>query len=463
MSYFSNTLKTLLNWEIYSSNDDFKKFVIENDLDEKEQKILIEAYKKLYAYQESGALSPEDAPIIDKALELKNRFKDREYNRKQNEEDYNDSSGYVRITESKERKAESAEMKDINFEQLEFRGSTKEYFKIWIVNIFLTLITLGIYSAWAKVRRNRYFYANTFFKNSSFEYSAEPLKILKGRIIIVSIYALFVISSQVLLNPAMTIAIFIFALLLVPWIINKAIKFKLKNSKYRNIRFHYNENSPVFYKFYAIHGVLNLLTLGLAFPYSLNSFKKLIISNSQYGSSNFSYSGKNGEMYKEFLKITGAYIGYVAIPFFLIGFFGSIIGKRVAPLESIDPSLLSISMVAFTLMIYAGYIFVTFMSKGIYDAYIANYSFSQTSLKDTIFKSTLSASKLGWIYLSNMFLIIFSLGLLVPFAKVRVVKYKCDNFAIYSPDIDKFIANSYVDESAVGEEVEDFFDVDIGI
>ena len=35
---------------------------------------------------------------------------------------------------------------------LEFRGNGYEYFRIWIVNILLTIMTLGIYSAWAKVR-----------------------------------------------------------------------------------------------------------------------------------------------------------------------------------------------------------------------------------------------------------------------------------------------------------------------
>ncbi len=34
---------------------------------------------------------------------------------------------------------------------LNFTGKGSEYFKIWIVNIALSLITLGIYSAWAKV------------------------------------------------------------------------------------------------------------------------------------------------------------------------------------------------------------------------------------------------------------------------------------------------------------------------
>ena len=60
----------------------------------------------------------------------------------------------------------------------EFRGDGAEYFKIWIVNIFLTLITLGIYSAWATVRNNRYFYGNTFVDGTSFSYLSKPLHIL---------------------------------------------------------------------------------------------------------------------------------------------------------------------------------------------------------------------------------------------------------------------------------------------
>ena len=49
-----------------------------------------------------------------------------------------------------------------------FHGQAGEYFRIWIVNICLTVITLGIYSAWAKVRRKRYFYSNTQLNVSSF-------------------------------------------------------------------------------------------------------------------------------------------------------------------------------------------------------------------------------------------------------------------------------------------------------
>lgn len=44
------------------------------------------------------------------------------------------------------------------FKPIEFTGTAGEYFGIWIVNILLTIVTVGFYSAWAKVRRKRYFY-----------------------------------------------------------------------------------------------------------------------------------------------------------------------------------------------------------------------------------------------------------------------------------------------------------------
>ena len=64
-----------------------------------------------------------------------------------------------------------------------FTGSGGEYFRIWIVNLLLSVITLGIYSAWAKVRRLRYFYGHTSVAGGTFGYHASPIAILKGRLI----------------------------------------------------------------------------------------------------------------------------------------------------------------------------------------------------------------------------------------------------------------------------------------
>jgi len=55
---------------------------------------------------------------------------------------------------------------------VEFNGKGFEFFKIWIVNVLLTIVTLSLYAPWAKVRTRRYFYGNTVIDNSSFEYHA---------------------------------------------------------------------------------------------------------------------------------------------------------------------------------------------------------------------------------------------------------------------------------------------------
>ena len=61
-----------------------------------------------------------------------------------------------------------------------FTGDASEYFGIWIVNLFLSIVTLGIYSPWAKVRKKRYFYGHTWVADSNFEYHGNPIAILEG-------------------------------------------------------------------------------------------------------------------------------------------------------------------------------------------------------------------------------------------------------------------------------------------
>src|SRR5258706_2352402 len=71
--------------------------------------------------------------------------------------------------------------------QFRFEGSGREYFKIWIVNLALSIVTLGIYSAWAKVRSKRYFYGNSYIGEHAFEYHGSPLGILVVRLIALAI------------------------------------------------------------------------------------------------------------------------------------------------------------------------------------------------------------------------------------------------------------------------------------
>src|SRR3984885_11638604 len=68
-------------------------------------------------------------------------------------------------------------------ERIQFTGKGSEYFGIWIVNLLLTILTLGIYSAWAKVRRLKYFYRHTELAASTFDFHGSPIRILIGRVL----------------------------------------------------------------------------------------------------------------------------------------------------------------------------------------------------------------------------------------------------------------------------------------
>lgn len=83
--------------------------------------------------------------------------------------------------------------KETEFQKLQFTGTATDYFGIWIVNIFLTVLTLGIYSAWAKVRRRRYFQGHTLLEGNGFGYHATGKQIFLGRLLAFGLFALFVI------------------------------------------------------------------------------------------------------------------------------------------------------------------------------------------------------------------------------------------------------------------------------
>jgi uncharacterized membrane protein YjgN (DUF898 family) len=121
------------------------------------------------------------------------------------------------------------------FYPFEFKGTVSGFFRIWITNTALTLVTLGIYSAWAKVRTRRYIFGNTQLDGMKFDYHGDARQILKGRILLVSILAAYFLGPYI--YPLLSTITSGLALLLTPWIIVRAQVFNRGNTSYRGIRF----------------------------------------------------------------------------------------------------------------------------------------------------------------------------------------------------------------------------------
>lgn len=362
-----------------------------------------------------------------------------------------------------------------NQKALIFHGSGKEYFKIWIVNIALTVITFGIYSAWAKVRTNKYFYGNTFFGSDSFDYHADPKKILIGRIIVIAFYALFVIFNDYLLNHTVAGAIFFIFLILLPWLIKQSVRFKLKYTSFRTVHFGYHATTWQFYKFFILHGLLLIVTFGISYLFSFNSFKKLLINHASYGESKLTYSGDAGSVYG--IAIISSILSTIIM--LVVIMCGAIIFSMLSqylPLSEYMTALTNVSknpkavppskafILASVFIVYFFFIVYIIINKGFWEAKITNYVWDKTKLSDGLcsFESKLGIFSLIWIYLSNFILVIITFGLYMPWAKVRIVRYKVKNFFISCQNIDNFKGTFDNKQNALGEETADFFDMDIG-
>src|ERR1700744_2482683 len=121
--------------------------------------------------------------------------------------------------------------------EVEFHGTGGEFFGIWIVNLALTVLTLGIYSAWATVRTRRYFRGNTVLAGHSFDYHASAVRILIGRLIALTLLIGYKVSVSFTPYAALFwIPLFLIA---VPWLIASSLRFNARNTSYRNVRFNF--------------------------------------------------------------------------------------------------------------------------------------------------------------------------------------------------------------------------------
>jgi uncharacterized membrane protein YjgN (DUF898 family) len=78
--------------------------------------------------------------------------------------------------------------------------------------------------------------------------------------------------------------------------------------------------------------------------------------------------------------------------------------------------------------------------------------------------ATLSPWTMIWIGVSNLVLILASIGLLYPWARVRVARYLADNMNLLAAsNLEEFTSEAFASQSAIGEEIAGFFDFDIGL
>ena len=184
-------------------------------------------------------------------------------------------------------------------QSIEFTGNAREYFGIWIANLILSIITLGIYSAWAMVRRETYFKNNTKIRDAGVGYHATGGQIFKGRVIAFLVLVVFNILSAV--DPIFALVLLAGAVFVVPWVLNSSIRFAARMTSYRNVRFNWQGTYWQTFWFFVVAPFVGLISLGLLYPWITRSYYAYFANHHTYGTTRFASEPKVGDFYLAFL------------------------------------------------------------------------------------------------------------------------------------------------------------------
>lgn len=342
--------------------------------------------------------------------------------------------------------------------QLRFTADGWEYFRIWIVNVALTLLTLGIYSAWAKVRARRYLYGNVWLGDDAFDYTANPVAILRGRILLLLV--LVPVSLAQRLSVLYYYAALLLLMPLVPWVVVRARSFHMRNSRYRSLAFDFGGKYWDAAVWYPLSWAASIVTLGLVRPLTVLGRDRFLVTESSFGNKPFGFTGRPGPYYRMYV-ITAVVVGvlYVGGVFFLLML---LVARSLA--SGADPETMAPDMGAFMIgsLAVAGVV-VLFVAAYLRTRLLC-YRWNSSQLGDNEFSLALSFPTMLWLYASNAAAIIATFGLFIPFARIRLLRYIVGEFHVLQrEDPDAFEAGDRQSVGATGAEAAGEFGLEIGI
>ena len=366
-----------------------------------------------------------------------------------------------------------------------FYRSGSEYFRIWIVNLVLTIVTLGLYYPWAKVRRLRYFYNNTHIDNYAFDFHGDPRKMLRGFLLVWSMGVLYAIAGNVS-HVAQTV---MFAIFVAVWpaLFQSSMQFRLANTSWRGLRFQFKGNVAGAYKVLlpmllpallimllglwaqggeqqagapsavmqgGIAFAVSAVMLGSLFmaPWWFRDLKKYQHDHYALGAVQTELNATVRSFYGAFFKISGVTLMGAVAPVVFIWIVYLVHG-------AIEPK---IGFLAFVLWFGS----IILLPRPYIDSRLQNLLWNHTGCgKQLQFRSELRFRTLLGLMAKNSFLVMVTFGLYWPFAKVALARTQLKAVAVATTvnldQLDDPLRPKSA--TAVGDATGEFLGLDVGL
>jgi len=110
------------------------------------------------------------------------------------------------------------------------------------VNLLLMLVTLGFYFPYAKVRRLRYFHANTLVDGQALGFHGDPRKMMRGYVLMLVLAGLYGVAGKV--SPVSGLIALLVLAGLWPALWRASLQFRLANTSWRGLRLRFDGDLP---------------------------------------------------------------------------------------------------------------------------------------------------------------------------------------------------------------------------
>jgi len=380
----------------------------------------------------------------------------------------------------------------VSVHPIEFTGSGSEYFRIWIVNLLLLLVTLGLYYPWAKVRKLRYFHGNTLVAGHPLDFHGEPRKMFRGFMLVSIMMVLYSVAGRVS-HIGGTIAGLILALLW-PALMRASMQFRLANTSWRGLRFAFKGSMKEAYLIWVmpllllasssvlaalvvgatpasarpvgiiLAGLLVMLMAAALGPYVWWRLKRYQHNHYALGQWQTTFKASYGDMVKVFVRtalvsVAGLLLATLLIvALLMIGFAN--VSHDIHNKATWLPRVLQ--WLPFALLI----VVLTQIAQGPYfKSRMQNLIWTQTGNRHVRFKSHLAFWPLLGLTLKNTLLMVLTLGLYWPFATIAMARIKLQAISVHTrQDPDELLAqaqSTYKD--AAGDLAADLIGIDVGL
>ena len=194
--------------------------------------------------------------------------------------------------------------------RMSFHGTGGSLFGIYIVNLFLTVVTLGFYYFWGKVKVRSYLLSQTEMEGDRFAYHGTGKELLCGFLKAVLLVGLPLMVLNVVLGLLATSPIIetlvgflssVLILALLPVAIVGARRYRLSRTSWLGVRFSFRGGVREFVTLFLWGSLLSTVTLGLYYPIFDARRHGFLVSHSYLGNRQFSFDGRGKDLFGRYL------------------------------------------------------------------------------------------------------------------------------------------------------------------